>query len=126
MRSKKQLKKLRRYLAVKEAVMFTLVALSFTFLALEHLERMSEAQLRTVEIYEVVVALIFLTEFIFEWHFAKDRRKYIRHHWFYLIAAIPVPTTSFELLRGIRLLRLLKLLKIFAHLRYEHNTRLFE
>ena len=106
--------------------MFTLVALSFTFLALEHLERMSEAQLRTVEIYEVVVALIFLTEFIFEWHFAKDRRKYIRHHWFYLIAAIPVPTTSFELLRGIRLLRLLKLLKIFAHLRYEHNTRLFE
>ena len=126
MRSKKQLKKLRRYLAIKEAVMFTLVALSFTFLALEHLERMSEAQLRTVEIYEVVVALIFLTEFIFEWHFAKDRRKYIRHHWFYLIAAIPVPTTSFELLRGIRLLRLLKLLKIFAHLRYEHNTRLFE
>ncbi|MFZ2513329.1 MAG: ion transporter [Candidatus Saccharimonadales bacterium] len=126
MRSKKQLKKLQRFLAVKEAVMFTLVALSFTFLALEHLERMSEAQLRTVEIYEVVVALIFLTEFIFEWHFAKDRRKYIRHHWFYLIAAIPVPTTSFELLRGIRLLRLLKLLKIFAHLRYEHNTRLFE
>lgn len=126
MRSKKQLKKLRWFLAVKEAIMFTLVALSFTFLALEHFERMSEAQLRMVEVYEVVVALIFLAEFIFEWHFAKDRRKYIRHHWFYLIAAVPVPSTSFEILRGIRLLRLFKLLKIFAHVRYERNTRLFE
>ncbi len=106
--------------------MHTLVVLSFIFLALEHFEQLSHAQLRAVEGFEVAVGLVFLAEFIFEWHFARDRAKYFRHHWFYLIAAVPVPTTSFEILRGIRLLRLLKLLKIFAHMRYEHNTRLFE
>jgi voltage-gated potassium channel len=105
--------------------MFVLVALSFVFLALEHLERLSEGQLRAAEVFEVGVALVFLAEFVFEWHFAKDRRKYFRHHWFYLAAAIPVPSTTFEILRGIRLLRLFKLLKIFAHVRYEQNTRLF-
>ncbi|HRC28548.1 MAG TPA: hypothetical protein PKV96_04150, partial [Candidatus Saccharimonas sp.] len=57
---------------------------------------------------------------------AKDHALYLRHHWFYLLAAVPVPSTTFELLRGIRALRLLKLFKIFAHMRYERNTRLFE
>jgi len=106
--------------------MHTLVVLSFVFLALEHFERLSHEQLRAVEGFEIGVALLFLAEFFFEWHFARDRAKYLRHHWFYLIAAVPVPTTSFEILHGVRALRLLKLLKIFAHMRYEHNTRLFE
>ena len=78
-----------------------------------------------IEVYEIAIGIIFLLEFLFELHFAKDRRKYWRTHWFYLIAAVPVPTMSFEVLRGVRALRLLKLLKIFAEYRYEHNTRLF-
>lgn len=125
MRSKKQHARLRRFLAVKEIIMYSLVALSFIFLALEHFEKLTENQLRLIELYEVGVALVFLAEFVFEWHFARDRRKYFRHHWFYLIAAVPIPTQTFEILRGVRLLRLLKLLKIFAHMRYERNTRLF-
>lgn len=126
MHSRRQLQKLRRFLAVKEAIMFLLVAISFSFLALEHVEVLSYEQLLAVELFDVVVGLIFLAEFIFEWYYARDRQHYLKYHWFYLIAAVPIPTTSFELLRGVRLLRLLKLLKIFAHLRYEHNTRLFE
>ncbi|MGE5312905.1 MAG: ion transporter [Acidobacteriota bacterium] len=123
-RSQQRRQRLRAFLLFKEAVMLTLVVLSFTFLALEHFEHLSEAQLRAVEVYEIAIALVFLAEFWFEWHFSKDRKKYFRHHWFYLIAAIPVPTSLFEILRGVRLLRLLKLLKIFAVYRYEHNTRL--
>lgn len=125
MRTKKQQKQLKRFLTLKEVCMLTLVALSFVFLALEHFEKLTETQLMAIEIYEIAVSCIFLTEFIFEYHFAKDRPKYIRTHWFYLIAAIPVPTMSFELLKGIRALRLLKLIKIFAEYRYDRNTRLF-
>ena len=106
--------------------MFTLVVLSFCFLALENFETLSHQQLLAVEWFDVVVGVIFLAEFLFEWYYARDRARYVRHYWFYLIAVVPVPTASFEILRAIRLLRLLKLLKIFAHLRYEHNTRLFE
>ncbi len=126
MRTKSQQRKLRIFLLTKEVVMYTLVGFSFAFLALEHLERLSHEQLVAIEWFEVGLALFFITEFVFEWHYARDRRHYLKYHWFYLIAAVPVPTTSFEILRGIRLLRVLKLLKIFAHLRYERNTRLFE
>lgn len=118
--------KIRRFLFVKEIVMIVLLVLSFVFLALEHLEKLSHEQLLMIELYEIALAILFLAEFLFELHFAKDRAKYWRTHWFYLFAAIPVPATSFEILRGIRALRLLKLLKIFAEYRYEHNTRLFQ
>lgn len=120
-----QKRKVRQFLGIKEVIMTFLVILSFVWLALEHFERLDEAQLRLAEAYEVIVGAIFLGEFIFEWYYALDQSKYIRHHWFYLIAAIPVPTASFELLKGVRLLRLLKLFKIFAEYRYERNTRLF-
>lgn len=124
--TKKGLARLRRFLLVKEVIMLILVALSFVFLALEHFEVLSSEQLLAIETYEIVVAVIFLTEFTFELYFAKDRRKYWRTHWFYLIAAVPIPTESFELLKGIRALRLLKLMKIFAEYRYDRNTTLFE
>lgn len=105
--------------------MLSLVALSFILLALEHLKRLSHEQLLAIELYEISVAFIFIAEFVFEWYWAKDRSHYVKYHWFYLLAAVPIPVQSFELLRGIRALRLLKLLQIFAHLKYEHNTRLF-
>lgn len=120
-----QKRKLRRFLFIKEMIMTVLVVGSFVFLALEHFEQLTDSQLAGVEVYEITVAFIFLSEFLFEWYYARDRRRYLRTHWFYLIAAVPVPTATFELLKGIRLLRLLKLLKIFATYRYEHNTRLF-
>ncbi len=126
MHTKTQKKKLQKFLLVKEAVMYTLVGVSFGFLGLEHFGQLSHEQLMMVELFDVLVGIVFLSEFMFEWYFARNRAKYVRHNWFYLIAAVPVPTTSFEILRGIRLLRLLKLFKIFAHMRYELNTRLFE
>jgi len=106
--------------------MLALVVLSLGLLVLEHLEHLSPAQLHMVDIFEITVSIIFLCEFLFELHFARDRTQYFRHHWFYLLAAIPIPTQTFEFLHGIRALRLLKLFKLFAHMRYEHNTRLFQ
>lgn len=126
MHTPKQKRRLKRFLLIKEATAFTLVGISFVLLVLEHLERLSEPQLRAVELYEIILGLLFLIEFSFELHFARDRRKYWRQHWFYLLASIPIPTQTFEVLRGIRLLRLLRLFKVFAHFRYEENTRLFE
>lgn len=124
-RTKENRKKLKSFLAIKEFAMMILLILSFIFLALEHFEKLTHEQMLAIEVYEIVIGIIFLSEFLFELHFAKDKRKYWRTHWFYLIAAVPVPTMSFEVLRGVRALRLLKLLKIFAEYRYEHNTRLF-
>ena len=106
--------------------MVLLALLCLAGLLLEHLEHLSEQQLYDLEAFEIIVGLIFLVEFGFEWYFAKNRRQYWRHHWYFLLAAVPLPTQTFEILRSIRLLRLVRLFKIFAHLRYEENTWLFE
>lgn len=119
-------RRLRQFLAVKEVIMMTLVVANFLLLAYEHFFEPPYSQMVAIEAFDVATAVVFLAEFIFEWHWAKDHALYLRHHWFYLLAAVPVPSTTFELLRGIRALRLLKLFKIFAHMRYERNTRLFE
>lgn len=126
MHTKRSREKLKRFLAVKEILMTTLVALNVLFLIVEHMEILSHDQLVAIEIFDIVTAVLFLAEFAFELYWAKDWGMYIRHHWFYLLAAIPVPTTLFEELRVVRLLRLFKLLKVFEHMRYERNTRLFE
>ncbi len=126
MHSPRQMQKLRRFLAIKEVVMQTLVALNLFLLAVESTHHLSHDQVLAIEIFDIMTAIIFIAEFWFEWHYAKDRKKYVREHWFYLLAAIPVPSSLFEELRVIRTLRILKLFKIFAHMRYEHNTRLFE
>jgi voltage-gated potassium channel len=118
--------KIRRFLVIKEVFMMSLVAISSSTLVLEHFEKLTPMQLHYVDIFEIGVSIIFLTEFFFEYYYARDRALYFKHHWFYLFAAIPIPTQTFEFLHTIRVLRLLKLLKIFAHMRYERNTRLFE
>lgn len=126
MHTKREKERLRRFLAVKEIVMIGLVVMNVVLLVLEHFVPLTHEQLVAIEVFDAATALVFLAEFGFELYWAKDRGKYIRHHWFYLLAAIPVTTTLFEELRVVRLLRLLKLLKIFGHMRYERNTRLFE
>lgn len=118
--------RVKRFLAVKEFVMLSLVIISFCLVLLEHFEQLSPIQLHWVDVYEISISVIFLAEFFFEYYFARDRSLYVKHHWFYLLAAIPIPTQTFEILHGIRALRLLKLFKVFAHMRYERNTRLFE
>ena len=125
MRNKTKKQKLKTFLAIKEAVMIGLVLLSLAFLALEYLGMLSIAQLYAVDAFEVLLALLFVAEFVFEWYHARDRTRYVRTHWFYLLAAIPIPTQTFEILRGIRLLRLMKFFKIFIHMEYENNTKLF-
>jgi voltage-gated potassium channel len=118
--------RVKRFLAVKEFVMLSLVIISLGLLFLEHFEQLSPIQLHWVDVYEISISVIFLAEFFFEYYYARNRKLYVQHHWFYLLAAIPIPTQTFEILHSIRALRLLKLLKVFAHMRYERNTRLFE
>jgi len=125
MHTTKQKRTLRIFLYAKEAFVLTLIALSFLFVGLQHFGDLTHDQLLRVELYEISVALLFLAEFIFEWYHAKNRPYYIKHHWYYLLAAIPIPIESFELLKGIRALRLIQIIKAFSHLRYEYNTHLF-
>lgn len=123
----KQIKKhLKLFLIIKESVMTILALLCLAGLAFEYFSQLTTSQLLLLDAFEIAVGVIFLAEFGFELYFAKDRKSYWRYHWYFLIASVPVPMQTFDILRGIRALRLLRVFKVFAHLRYEHNTRLFE
>ncbi len=126
MHSKRDLTRLRRYMFIKEVVMTFLVFVGFGTVIIEHLEVIEGEQLLIIDAIDVTIALIFLWEFWHEWYYARDRRKYLRYNWYYLLAAIPIPSQAIEILRGIRLLRLLRLAEEFARWRYEHNTHLFD
>lgn len=116
----------KRFLIAKDMVMYAFVLSSLALLVLEHIEKLTHEQLLFAEVFDIFVGVVFLVEFIFELYFAKDRNKYWKRHWFYLFASVPLPQQAFAILRGLRVIRLLRLLKIFAHLRYENNTRLIK
>lgn len=116
-------KKLRLILLLKEVVMVSIALVTLGLAIWEHAVGLSDSQIMYVDIVELVASGLFLAEFTAEWFFARDRGRYIRHNWFFLLAAVPITSMSFELLKAVRLLRLLRYLKIFAELRYEYNTR---
>lgn len=119
-------RRLKQFFVAKEVIMVVLALLCLVGLALEHLERLSAGWLLALDWFELAVGAIFLVEFAIELYFSKNRKKYWQHHWYFLLASVPVPLQVFDVLRSLRILRLLRLFKVFAHLRYERNTWLFE
>lgn len=110
---------------IKNIIMLLLAVTCLLLLGVEYLYNLSALATLRIEWFEMAVGIIFLAEFIFEWYHAKNKRLYIRHHWYYLLASIPLPFQTFDILRGVRVLRVLRLFKAFSHIRYEENTRLF-
>ena len=111
-----------RWLVIKEYLLLALVLLSFTFLGFEYFGHLSTAQLRLIEWYEIVLGCIFIIDFIYELRLATDKRSYIRHNWFFLLAAIPVPSNLADALRIVRLVRIIRLIRATAHLEFaRHN-----
>lgn len=106
--------------------MISLLVIHIALFAVENSITLDGEILAAIYIFDIGLAVLFLAEFLFELHFAKNKKQYFRHHWLYLLAAIPAPLMMFEQVRYIRALRLVKLISIFAHMRYEYNTYLFE
>ncbi len=126
MHTEKQKHKLRGFLLAKDIVMIALALIGIGLSVFEHFEYIHKHHhLVWVDVFEILVGLVFATEFFFELHHAKDKKLYWKQHWIYLLASIPIPMQMIEFMRGIRALRLLRLIKEFAHLSYEHNTWLF-
>ena len=61
---------------------------------------------------DLVIALIFLTEFIVSLSLAKDKLLHFKKNWTDLIASIPITTEFSSFLRALRLLRLLHLFRV--------------
>lgn len=111
-----------RWLVIKEFILIGLVLLSFVLLGFEHFGLLNATQLRSVEIYDIALGFIFIADFAYELHLSSDKRRYVRHNWFFLLAAIPLPSGLADILRSVRLVRVIRLARATAHLEFaRHN-----
>jgi hypothetical protein len=69
-------------------------------LVVEELGYLTGPQLKAVYVFDVAVGLIFLAELLLELRLTTNKKSYIKNNWYYLFAAIPLPYTFAELLRG--------------------------
>jgi voltage-gated potassium channel len=103
---------------VKELVFSLLAILSVGTLIYEFVGNPTTAEIQFIMRFDFVVAIIFLIDFIWQFHFAKNKRKFLRHNWYLLLASIPLVDSLTEILRVLRILPLIRLIRAGEHLRY--------
>ncbi|MDQ5885958.1 MAG: voltage-gated potassium channel [Patescibacteria group bacterium] len=108
----------RKLFILKEVVLGLLAVSSIILVLYEFLYEPDEQTLVTLNHIDIVIACIFLTDFCASLLLTSDRKKYLRHNWYFLFAAIPITDSIAELLRGIRVLRLVRLIRAGEHLDY--------
>ncbi len=119
---KRHTPKTLHWLVIKEYIFLGLVLVSFALLTLEHFNLLSAIQLRWVEAYEIALGFSFIADFVYELQLSSDKRRYIRHNWFFLLAAIPLPSGLADILRSVRFVRIIRLARATAHLEFaRHN-----
>jgi len=95
-----------------------LAILSIASILYEHFIVVSSFSSRIIEIFDEIVAIIFLLDFFLSLLKSSDRKQYIKHNWYLLLASIPFVDSWSELLRGLRLLKLVRLVRAGEHLTY--------
>lgn len=112
----------RSELAYVEAMMVLLVLLSLITLLSISVLSLTPVQQTRLNTADIIVSVVLLVEFFVRFALSKHKRKYLRHNWWYLLAAVPIATPVATLLRSLRLLGLVKMLRIGIHLREEVET----
>jgi voltage-gated potassium channel len=118
-------KNVAKIVYIKEIVVLILVLLSLVFLGVEEFGHLTKEQIKWLDWYEVILGIVFMTEFFWELYRAKHKIDYVWHHWYYLLASIPLPNAYAEVLRGLRLIRFIKLLRFGVHMEHEKEKKLF-
>jgi len=86
-----------------------LVLVSMAILTYENTEVVSLATMSTLDAVDTCVAVIFLVEFCIRLLSAESKGRFLKLHWWELIASIPI---SVPLTQGLRVLRILRLLRL--------------
>lgn len=108
----------RKLFLVKEVILALLALMSILLVVYEIIYEPNAQTLRTLNHIDIVIACIFLIDFCASLILTSDRKKYLRHNWYFLFAAIPITDSIAELLRGVRMLRLVRLIRAGEHLDY--------
>lgn len=98
--------------------MIALALVSVFLLFFEVLADHSPAQTRSLELADLTIAFIFLSEFSIRLYRAPQRVLFLRQHWWELLASIPFTSETTQILRAFNLLRLFRLMRLLRLIRF--------
>jgi voltage-gated potassium channel len=101
----------------QELLFMLLAAVSVSLIVLEALHDLSPHQQELFERVDLVIASLFLLEFLYRLVGAEDRKRFWARSWWELLAAIPVTADMTRALRGVQLLRAIRFIRILRIVR---------
>lgn len=106
-----------------DAIMIFFSTISIFLLIFEIVSEQTPHQTRVLEIADITIASVFLFEFCLRLYRAPNRRKFLRAHWWELLASIPITSSTTQVLRGLNLLRIFRLLRLLRLVRFLARLR---
>lgn len=103
-----------RLFLANELFMVVLAIASGALLYLSEMRDLNPTQIEVIDLIDVVIGLIFFSEFVVRFFLSRERRRYLKLRWWELFAAIPIATPWAE---ALRLLRILRFIRVILHLR---------
>ena len=103
------MKKRAHHRSIIDDLAITAFALiSVGILVFELLNTPTVAQRGTFRLVDTIIAIIFLIEFFTRFKAVKEKRLFFRHHWWELLAGIPITTSVTQALRGLQIIRIIR------------------
>jgi voltage-gated potassium channel len=108
----------KMYHSVWKEIFLVLLAISSVVLLVFELSTDATPQeILIVDTIDLVVAMIFLIDWIHGFFVSKSKWRYIKKEWYLLLAAIPITGGVESALRSVRLLRIVHIIRVLARLK---------
>ena len=121
--NKKINKAIRRWYFYKEIFLAALAIISVCLLVYESLANPSGEVKLKINNFDFAVAIIFLADFLISLIHSREKKHFLAHNWYMLLASIPLSYGWAEALRGLRVLGLFRLVRAGEHLNYAVSKR---
>lgn len=95
-----------------DSLLISLALLSVGLLIFEITSNVTPETLALIRNIDLGIALIFGLEFLTRLLQAKNKRTFMRHNWWHILASIPITASGTQALRGLMLIRLYRILRV--------------
>jgi len=116
MKYKLFLKSLRESFLADVAIV-SLALLSIFFLVYELTADLTIASVEFIQRVDIIIAVIFLLDFLIGWHVSDNKKKFWKHSWFELFASIPLTGSIYRSLRALRVIRIVRIVRAISRVR---------
>lgn len=99
---------------VIDAVIIVLIIIDTFLLLLITFYNLDPTTVLYIVYFDLCVCLVLFVEFVFRIRHEEDKKRYIKDHWYDIIAMIPLDFVFYQYLFAFRFFRLIRLIRIFA------------